>query len=128
MDIKLDLNESSSGFGDAIFVNRSLTKEDVTQPFTENVAQRLRIRLLSFEGDWFLDTTYGIPWWQRILGQKPTKSAIDQILQQEILSENGVKELVSFNSSFVNRKYSASFQVRVVNGEVTDTININPVN
>ena len=128
MDIKLDLNPVSSGFGDALFVNGPLTKQNVTQPFTENVTQRLRIRLLTFEGEWFLDTTYGIPYWQRILGQKPTKSAIDQILQQEILSENGVRELVSFTSSFVNRTYSASFQVRVVNGEVTDTISINPVN
>lgn len=128
MDIKLDLDPLSAGFGDALFINRPLTKEDVTQPFTENVAQRLRIRLLTFEEEWFLDTTYGVPYWQRILGKKPTKSAVDQILQQEVLSENGVKEIVSFTSSFVNRKYSASFQVRVVNGEVTDTININPVN
>lgn len=128
MDIKLDLNPVSLSNGDAIWINGPLTREGVTGPFTENVAQRLRIRLLTFEGEWFLDTTYGVPYWQRILGQKPTKSAIDQILQQEVLSENGVKEIVSFTSSFVNRQYSASFQVRVVNGEVTDTININPVN
>ena len=128
MDIKLDLNAISLNNGDAIWINGPLTREGITGPFTENVAQRLRIRLLSFEGEWFLDTTYGVPWWSRILGQKPTKSAIDQILQQEILAENGVKELVSFTSSFANRTYSASFQVRVVNGEVTDTININPVN
>lgn len=128
MDIKLDLNLVSLSNGDAIWINGPLTREGITGPFTENVAQRLRIRMLTFEGEWFLDTTYGVPYWQRILGQKPTKSAIDQILQQEVLSENGVKEIVSFTSSFVNRKYSASFQVRVVNGEVTDTININPVN
>lgn len=128
MDIKLDLDPISPSFGDAVFINGPLTKEGITSPFTENVAQRLRIRLLTFEGEWFLDTTYGIPYWQRILGKKPTKSAIDQILQQEVLEEVGVKEIVSFTSSFSNRKYSASFKVRVVNGEVTDTININPVN
>lgn len=128
MDIKLDLNPVSLSNGDAVWINGPLTKDGITGPFTANVAQRLRIRMLTFEGEWFLDTTYGVPYWQRILGQKPTKSAIDQILQQEVLSENGVKEIVSFTSSFVNRQYSASFQVRVVNGEVTDTININPVN
>ena len=128
MDIKLDLDPISLSNGDAIWINGPLTREGITRPFTENVAQRLRIRLLTFEEELFLDTTYGVPYWQRILGKKPTKSAVDQILQQEVLSENGVKEIVSFTSSFVNRKYSASFQVRVVNGEVTDTININPVN
>ena len=77
MDIKLDLNPISPSYGDAVFKNGALTKEDVTQPFTENVGQRLRLRLLTFEGEWFLDTTYGVPYFQRILGRKPTKSAID---------------------------------------------------
>lgn len=128
MDIKLDLDPASLSYGDAIWINGPLTSEGVTGLFVENVAQRLRIRLLTFEGEWFLDTVYGIPYWQRILGKKPTRSAIDQILQQEILEESGVKEIVSFSSSFVNRKYSAQFRVRVVNGEVTDTISINPIN
>lgn len=128
MDIKLNLDPASTSFGDAVFINGPLTRQGVTGPFTENVAQRLRIRLLTFEEEWFLDTVYGIPYWQRILGRKPTKSAIDQILQQEILEENGVKEIISFSSSFVNRKYSAQFRVRAVNGEVTDTISINPIN
>lgn len=128
MDIKLDLNPISPSYGDAVFKNGPLTKEDVTQPFTENVGQRLRLRLLTFEGEYFLDTTYGVPYWQRILGRKPTKSAVDQILQQEILDERGVKEITFFSSTFANRQYSASFRVKCVNGEETQTININPVN
>lgn len=73
-----------------------------------------------------MDTEYGVPYWQSILGKKVPKSRVDSILQQEILAERGVKEIVSFTSSFVNRQYSASFRVRVSNGEVTETITISP--
>lgn len=128
MDILIDSNPISPGYEDAVFFNGPLTKEYTTQPFTQTVAQRLKIRLLTFRGEWFLDTEYGPPYWQRILGMKPTKSALDQIFQQEVLAENGVKEITSFTSTFQNRQYSASFKVRVVTGEVTDVINITPVN
>lgn len=116
------MNES----GDLVFHNGPLTREYTTQPPTQTVAQRLRIRLTAFEGDWFMDTEYGVPYWQSILGKKVPKSRVDSILQQEILAERGVKEIVSFTSSFVNRQYSASFRVRVSNGEVTETITISP--
>lgn len=124
----MNLDSSSPEFGDAVFKNGPLTKKDVTQPFTQNVGQRLRIRLLTFESEWFLDLNYGIPYYSRILGRKTTKGAVDQILQQEILDELGVKEITSFSSSLVNRQYKASFRVKCTNGEETDLIEINPVN
>lgn len=128
MDILIDSNPISPGYEDAVFHNGPLTREFTTQPFIQTVAQRLKIRLLTFRGEWFLNTEYGPPYWQRILGQKPTKSALDQIFQEEILAENGVKEIVEFNSTFQTRAYSASFRVRVSTGEVTELINISPVN
>lgn len=121
MDLLLDPVEH-----DLVFHNGPLTAEFTTQPFTQVVSQRLKIRLLCFRGDWFMDTEYGVPYWQSILGKKVPKSRVDSILQQEILAERGVKEIVSFTSSFVNRQYSASFRVRVSNGEVTETITISP--
>ncbi|MCY1446501.1 hypothetical protein D9M71_630750 [compost metagenome] len=74
-----------------------------------------------------MDTTYGIPYYQSILGRKVTKSAVDLIFQTKILAENGVKEITEFNSTFVNRVYSLSFKAKVVNGEVTDLITITPI-
>jgi hypothetical protein len=35
------------------------------------VAQSCRIALQMFEGEWFLDQSVGIPYWQQILGFKP---------------------------------------------------------
>lgn len=124
MDFKLDPLEH-----DILWNNGPLTKDYTTQPYTQTVGQRLKIRLLTFMGEWFLDTTYGVPYWQRLLGIKQTsKSAIDLIFQQQILAEPGVKEIVSFDSTFQNRQYSLNFKVKVVTGEITSPIIVNPVN
>ena len=109
---------------DIVWNNGPLTQEFTTQPFTQTVGQRLKIRLLTFRNEWFLDTEYGVPYWQQILGFKNKKETVDQIFQQEILKENGVKELISFDSTFENRVYSLTFQVRVVSGEVSQPISI----
>lgn len=124
MDFKLD-----STSWDIIWLNGPLRKEETTQPLTETVGQRLKIRLLTFYGEWFINTVYGVPYFSRLLGQKQTsKAAADLIFQQEILKEGGVKEIVSFESTFVNRKYSLVFKVRVVTGEVSAPIVIQPLN
>lgn len=114
---------------DIVWNNGPLTREYTTQPFTQTVAQRLKIRLLTMEPEWFADTTYGVPYLSRILGIKQTsKSSVDLIFQTAILEEEGVKEIVSFKSTFQNRQYSLTFQVKVVTGEVTAPISVQPIN
>lgn len=103
-----------------------MTRDQTTQPFTETVAQRLKIRLLTFRSEYFLNTEHGVPYWQEILGKKPGKARVDAIFQEQILLEVGVKEIVSFVSTFVNRQYSLTFSVKVVSGEVTESITITP--
>jgi hypothetical protein len=111
---------------DIVWVNGPLMKDQTTQSRTEVVGQRLLILLKSFEGEWFLDTGYGVPYFQSILGHKIKKSAVDLIFQREILAENGVKELTFFESTFENRKYSLSFRVKVTTGEESGLITITP--
>lgn len=123
MDLLLDYQTN-----DLIFHNGTLTKEYTTQPLVEIVQQRLFILLKTYLGEWFLDTSYGIPYFQDILGFKTTKEKVDLIFQQKILAENGVKEITEFKSTFVNRQYSLSFKVRVNTGEETNVINVNPLN
>ena len=127
MDLKVIKDPTSPSYGDLLFKNGTLTKEEVTHSLKETVAQRLRIRLLTFKGEWFLSEGYGVPYYQEILGKKPRKSRIDQIFQQQILAEQGVREITQFSSSFQNRQYSASFKVRVSGGEETETITLGPV-
>lgn len=119
MDLLLDSNN------DLVFFNGPLSKQYTTQPFVQTVAQRLLIMLQTYQGEWFLDLNHGVPYWDW-LGNKVPKQRVDQILQQKILAENGVKEITSFSSTLENRAYSAQFKVRVVTGEESDTITITP--
>jgi hypothetical protein len=121
MDLKLDISH------DCVWENGPLTDIGVTHPLTETVGQRLLILLRSFKGDWFYNTTYGVPYFQSILGKKTTKANVDLIFQTAILSEPGVKQIVTFNSSLVNRQYSLTFSVKVVDGTITQPITITPV-
>ena len=120
MDLKLDEFDA-----DLVWVNGPLTKTDVTQPFTENVRQRLLIMLRTWSGEWFMDTEHGIPY-MRILGQKVPKTTVDRIFQEKILAENGVKQILTFSSSLLSRAYSAKFSVRCQNGDDL-TLEINNV-
>lgn len=88
----------------------------VTSTPTENVAQRLKIKLLTFKGEWFQNILYGVPYRQDILGHKVSKTRVDRIFQEAILEERGVKEIVSFESFLSGRTYNMKFSVRADSG------------
>ena len=91
----------------------------LTQTESESLAQRLKIKLLSYQGDWFLDQTEGIPYYQSILGKPRAKETIDAIFKSAILEEPEVIQIKSFESSLdnVNRIYSLDFIVLSENGQ-----------
>ncbi len=126
MDLLLNTDPISPSYGDLTWQNGPLTPAFTTQSRVDVVAQRLRILLLTFENEWFLDTSYGIPYFQSVLGRKTKKSTVDLIFQREILAENGVKELTFFESTIVNRQYSLTFRVKVTTGEESGLITITP--
>lgn len=122
MDLKL--NDST---WDCVFINGPLSKAGITSPLTETVAQRLKIMLLTFQNEWFFNTTYGVPYFQSILARKTTKQRVDLIFNQKILEEPGVREIITFDSTLKNRVYSLTFSVRVTDGTITAPITITPI-
>lgn len=125
MDLLMDTDITSAGYGDLFFVNGACP---VTDENRLTVSQRLRIRLLTFLSEWFLDTTYGIPYYEQLLGRKTSKSVVDRIFQTEILKEQGVLEILEFSSTLGgNRQYSMSFRVKTDRNQTTDIITIDGV-
>ncbi|ATW58381.1 putative structural protein [Pseudomonas phage ventosus] len=102
----------NSDTNDLVFVNG---KCPVTQLLVDIVAQRLKVTLYTFLGEWFLDTTIGVPYFQQIFGKIRTKATIDLIFQRIISNDPDVIEILSFESSLAsnNRGYTMTFQVRV---------------
>jgi hypothetical protein len=66
----------------------------------EAVGQHVRQRLTTFAGEWFLDTTAGVPWLTDILGKAYDPALAESVVKAEILNTDGVTEITSFSVSF----------------------------
>lgn len=77
------------------------------------VAQRLSVRLRTYLGEWFLDTTMGIDWFADVLLKNVSKQTVDSILQNELIKDRFVVKIKTFSSSVVNRNYICSFSVEI---------------
>jgi hypothetical protein len=93
------------------------------------VAQLIRIAILLFLGEWFLNLEKGMPWFQEILGQKFDPVLIRQRLSERILAVPGVAEIMSVAVSFDpdSRAVTVDWEVRAafggtVSGSTTTTI------
>ena len=85
------------------------------------VSQDLLIALALFQGEWFLDPSQGMPYFQRILG-KVSDAIVRRIFQSAILSRPGVASIQSFSMKRgSNRSLSLSFAVRLTNGAILDS-------
>ena len=96
----------------------------LTASVDQSLAQRLKIKLLTFYGEWFLDSTEGIDYYGSIFGKNRSKQAIDTLFMNKILEEDDVTAISSFESSInkETREYSLSFSVLT-----TDTSEAIPV-
>lgn len=118
MDLLLDIDTH-----DVIFINGECP---VTQLQADVVAQRLRITLSTFLGEWFLNTDVGVPYFQQVFGKIRRKSTIDLIFQQIISDDPGVIEILSFQSTLEPdaRGYSLTFSVRVTDNTASLPITV----
>jgi DNA-binding phage protein len=100
------------------------TTNDLVLAFDpEQVAQSLKIRLLSYLGEWFLNTNDGTPYFQSILGQIYRPQNASAIIRKRILDTEGVDKLLKFDFNLTNRKLSISASVKI--GDSVSSITIN---
>ncbi len=66
----------------------------------EAVGQHARCRLMTHRGEWFLDTTAGVPWLDRILGKRVDLTLAEAVIKSEILKTDGVTGISSFDLRF----------------------------
>ena len=80
------------------------------------VAQAIQTRLLLMTGEWFLDTTDGTPYATQILGMN-TAATRDLAVKRRVLQTPGVKQITSYSSQVVDRKFSVSVTVDTIYGQ-----------
>ena len=111
-DLKLGDNH------DIVFENGDF---QLTRVEDESLAQRLRIKLLTIQPEWYLNQNEGLPYFTSIFGKPRAKESIDLIFKQAILEEPEVIQIKSFQSSIDSRtrQYSLNFTVLSEDGNET---------
>lgn len=91
------------------------------------VVQNVRERLLSYQDDFFLDRTHGVPYFQSIFTKPFNLNLTESLLKLVILGTEGVEQLTDFSTEFspATRGLSVQFTFRTTFGNVEGvTINV----
>lgn len=93
-------------------------KLSLLQSTGELTTQSLSITLRTYQGEWFLNTTVGVPYTQTILRKGTPKTLVDSIFYKNISNYTGVENIASFESTIDSGVYSLSFTARIGSGEL----------
>jgi hypothetical protein len=87
----------------------------------DQVKQNIKIRLLMIQGEWFLNSQIGLPYFEKILVKNPDFSAIDVMIKATIVDTPEVTGITAYSSMFnkAARRLSISFQASTIYGNVT---------
>lgn len=97
---------SITAAGDIERVNGRFVRVDST-------AQRLQTRLRILLGEWFLDRSEGLPYFEQIIGRTSSIAHVRQILAQRIRDTEGVRTLdeMTLNLDAQTRVLTVTFRV-----------------
>lgn len=88
-------------------INGNIAVADEPYRIAQDVATECRL----FKGEYWYDTTAGIPYWQKILGKFPPLTLIKRTYKAAALQVVGVVSAVLFISSLQNRILKGQVQV-----------------
>jgi len=108
MDLKLNTS------GDLDTTNNKFSVVDGYDAINQN----LKVRFRTFLGEWFLDTSIGMPWFQEFLVKNPNKLIMDARIRACILGTPGIIALQSINYDFnpSTRNMAISFVAKLQSG------------
>ena len=90
----------------------------------EYIAQKLKIVLSTFKGEWFLNTDIGMPFYQEMLGKNNALSKIESIFIRAIKSVPEVVKIlyIDVNQDNQTRTISVSFGVTDIDNNVIEIV------
>lgn len=77
------------------------------------IRQRIKQRLLTIQGEWFLNTDIGLPWFDQIIGKGAERQQISALLVQNISETEGVDSVIEFDLTLNRRARTMLLQFRV---------------
>lgn len=119
----LMLNETT---WDVEVVNGDLALLDKSDAIRQHVRQRLWI----FQGEFFLDQTEGVPYYQSILKKAPNLLVVDAILKDRVINTPGIIQLDEFELDYdasLRKLRTTAFKATALDGPVDfGSIPLNP--
>lgn len=120
----MNLARSILNFGDIVIANGDLVlTSDAnpagTNPVLQNILQNLRM----FQGEWFMDTSQGLPWFD-MTAKGSEQATVDALIQGAILGTPGVRQLTQYTSTAnrAGRMLSVTFSAVTTSGVVDYTL------
>lgn len=112
-DLKLDLT------------THDLAVEDYDlQIIDENdrIRQQLKVHLLTAQGEWYLNISHGVPYFEDIWRKAVDRALIEDVFKSEIVKVDDITEITSFNMELdsVNRILDLTFSVKTTFGRIDD--------
>lgn len=80
----------------------------------DEVKQFLIQKLRAFRGEWFLDITLGVPYYESILVKNPNPTLIEALLVDEILATPGTLEILEFELDLDKATRELSLNLKVL--------------
>lgn len=86
----------------------------------EETAQNLFVNLKTYQGEWFLDQSIGMPWFQDILIKGQPINIISGLIKDAIVNTDGVTELNKFELDYDNetRTMTLDAKAKSANGDI----------
>lgn len=115
--IKLDSS------GDIDFTNGQMTILNLNRAeYLEETAQRLRLKLKTFLGEWFLDDRVGMPYREYFLIKNPRPSVMRAIFRETIINDEQVDRLddLSLDYDGQTRSLTMAFSATLLTGEILE--------
>lgn len=84
----------------------------------EQLRQRIQQHLRFFRGEWFLDTTEGVPYLTDLLGDRLDTSLVESVLYSQILEVDGVVSVSNISVVEVRRTYRFTADVQTIYGDM----------
>lgn len=91
------------------------------------IRQKVKQVLQLIKGEWFLDVTQGVPWFESILTRNPSFELIRNIIRKKIMSVKGIAAVPTLALEYdkATRNLTIQFEAKLVGGTtVSDTITV----
>ena len=87
----------------------------------ERVAQQIKIQLLTWLGEWFLDITHGVPYLDYILVKNPNIELARSIFKEQIMKVDDVNDVTSLEIYYnaTERTMTVEYETSTSYGLVT---------